>query len=99
MSKDNNQEVFPKTSINWFPGHMVKTINDMKNNIKLIDIVCVVLDSRIPDSSKNNIIFDIAKDKPVIIVMNKADLADKKKLNTKIEEAKVKLAEEEERRI
>ena len=67
---------------------MVKTINDMKNNIKLIDIVCVVLDSRIPDSSKNDIIFDIAKDKPVILVLNKSDLADMSKLNEKVNEYK-----------
>lgn len=67
---------------------MVKTINDMKNNIKLIDIVCVVLDSRIPDSSKNDIVFDIAKDKPVILVLNKSDLADMSKLNEKVNEYK-----------
>lgn len=82
----NEEKSFSKTNINWFPGHMVKTINDMKSNIKLIDIVCVVLDSRIPDSSKNNIIFDIAKDKPVIIVFNKSDLADKERLNKKAKE-------------
>ena len=79
-----------KTNINWFPGHMVKTINDMKNNIKLIDIVCVVLDSRIPDSSKNDIIFDIAKDKPIVLVFNKSDLADMDKLSNKILEYKNK---------
>ena len=89
-NNEKNSESLSKVVINWFPGHMVKTINDMKNNIKLIDIVCVVLDSRIPDSSKNNIIFDIAKDKPVIIVLNKSDLADKEKLNVKIEEYKEK---------
>lgn len=69
---------------------MVKTINEMKSNIKLIDIVCVVLDSRIPDSSKNDIIFDIAKEKPVILVFNKADLADEEKLKEKVTEYKAK---------
>ncbi len=86
----NEEKGFAKSNINWFPGHMVKTINDMKANIKLIDIVCVVLDSRIPDSSRNNIIFDIAKDKPVIIVLNKYDLADTEKLGEKINEYKEK---------
>lgn len=62
----------------------------MKSNIKLIDIVCVVLDSRIPDSSKNDIIFDIAKEKPVILVFNKADLADEEKLKEKVTEYKAK---------
>lgn len=83
-----SEEKLTKVGINWFPGHMVKTINDMKSNIKLIDIVCVVLDSRIPDSSKNNIIFDIAKEKPIIIVFNKYDLADKNRLDKKIKEYK-----------
>lgn len=69
---------------------MVKTINEMKSNIKLIDIVCVVLDSRIPDSSKNDIIFDIAKEKPVILVFNKSDLADEEKLKGKVTEYKAK---------
>lgn len=82
----SEEKSFPKTSINWFPGHMVKAINEIKANIKLIDIVCVVLDSRIPDSSKNDIIFDIAKDKPIIIIFNKADLADEEALKVKINE-------------
>ncbi len=86
----NEEKSFYNSSINWFPGHMVKTINDMKANIKLIDIVCVVLDSRIPDSSQNNIIFDIAKDKPIIIVLNKYDLADTEKLKSKVNEYKEK---------
>lgn len=82
------QKVYHRRASTGFHGHMVKTINDMKNNIKLIDIVCVVLDSRIPDSSKNDIIFDIAKDKPIILVLNKSDLADISKLNEKVNEYK-----------
>lgn len=84
------KKVFLLLPLTGFPGHMVKTINEMKSNIKLIDIVCVVLDSRIPDSSKNDIIFDIAKEKPVILVFNKADLADEEKLKEKVTEYKAK---------
>ena len=65
---------------------MKKTIDEIKLNIKLIDIVCVVLDSRIPDSSKNDIIFDIAKSKPIIVIFNKCDLADPDRLNEKVSE-------------
>ena len=64
------------TNINWYPGHMVKAQNDIKSVIKLIDIVVEVLDARIPLSSRNPIIDELAKDKQRIIVLNKSDLAD-----------------------
>lgn len=63
-------------NINWYPGHMVKAKNDIKAAIKLIDIVVEVLDARIPLSSRNPIIDELAKEKQRIIVLNKADLAD-----------------------
>ena len=74
-----------KTNINWFPGHMVKAINDIKENMKYIDLVCVILDSRIPYGSNNSYIFDIINKKPCIIVFNKADLADEKMLKENME--------------
>lgn len=61
---------------NWYPGHMIKAQKDIKSVIGLIDIVVEVLDARIPLSSSNPIIEEIAKDKQRIIVLNKADLAD-----------------------
>ena len=65
-------------NINWYPGHMVKAQNAIKSALKLIDIVVEVLDARIPLSSRNPIIDELAKDKERIIVLNKADLADEK---------------------
>ena len=59
-----------KLNINWYPGHMVKAQNDIKSVIKLIDIVVEVLDARIPLSSCNPIIDDLAKDKQRIVVLN-----------------------------
>ena len=61
--------------INWFPGHMKKTLDEMRENIKLCDAVIYVLDARIPLSSLNPQISEIAKNKPVLYVLNKADLA------------------------
>lgn len=58
-------------------GHMVKAQNDIKASLKLIDIVVEVLDARIPVSSRNPLIDELNKDKKKIIVLNKADLADK----------------------
>ena len=76
----SEEKSFSKTSINWYPGHMVKAQNEIKNNLKLIDIVVEVLDARIPISSKNENINDLVKDKKRIIVLNKYDLADEKEI-------------------
>ncbi len=61
----------------WFPGHMAKTIRQIKEDIKLIDLVIEVLDSRIPRSSMNPILNEIAKNKPRLIIMNKSDMSEK----------------------
>lgn len=55
----------------------MKAQNEIKNTLKLIDIVVEVLDARIPISSRNNLIDELVKDKKRIIVLNKSDLADK----------------------
>jgi len=63
-------------NIQWYPGHMTKTKRMMQENISLVDIVIELLDARVPYSSKNPDMDNLAKDKLRIIVMNKADLAD-----------------------
>jgi len=65
-----------KTSINWYPGHMAKAKRMMQDNIKLIDVVVEVLDARIPLSSKNPDIDEMAKGKSRLLLLNKADMAD-----------------------
>ena len=64
-----------KTNINWFPGHMAKTIREIKRDLKLIDIVLIILDARVPYSSLNKEIYELVKSKTVIMVLNKKDLA------------------------
>lgn len=60
---------------------MVKAANDIRDSLKLIDIVVEVLDSRIPKSSENYIINEMAEGKEKIVVLNKSDIADKIELN------------------
>ena len=67
-----------KMNINWYPGHMAKTKRQIIEDLKLIDIVIIILDSRIPISSQNPDIAEITKNKDKIIVLNKSVLADKK---------------------
>lgn len=64
--------------INWYPGHMKKTKDLIKSNLKLIDVVVELFDARIPISSKNPDIDVIIGNKPKIIVLNKHDLSDPK---------------------
>lgn len=77
-NKKDNQEVFSKVSINWYPGHMAKTRRQIEADLKIIDIVIELLDARIPISSQNPDIANITKGKKKIIVLNKCDLADEK---------------------
>lgn len=63
-------------NINWFPGHMKKTKEIIIDNLKLVDVVLEIIDSRIPISSRNPMIDEIVADKPRIIIMNKSDLSD-----------------------
>lgn len=62
--------------IQWYPGHMAKTRRLIEENLKLIDVVVEILDSRIPYSGRNPNFDDIIKNKPRLVIMNKYDLAD-----------------------
>ena len=62
--------------IQWFPGHMFKSLREIREKIKLMDIVMILLDSRLPYASMNPEIMRITQHKPVILLFNKMDLAD-----------------------
>ncbi len=61
----------------WYPGHMTKAKRAMQADIKLIDVVIELVDARIPLSSKNPDIEQLASGKSRIVLLNKADMADK----------------------
>ena len=63
-------------AIQWFPGHMNKARKKIAEAMPSIDLVIEVLDARLPFSSTNPLVNDLRGDKPVIRVLNKADLAD-----------------------
>ena len=75
MDKNNNQEMFHKTSINWYPGHMAKTKRLIEEKINLIDVVYEVIDARMPYSSKIVDIDKYIKNKPRILVFTKPKIA------------------------
>ncbi len=63
-------------NIQWFPGHMAKTRRLIGENLKLVDLVVELLDARAPLSSQNPEIESICGEKPRLLILNKADLAD-----------------------
>ncbi len=62
-------------SINWFPGHMVKARKEIQENLKLVDMVVMLLDARAPYSCRNPQLEKMIGPKKTIIVLNKMDLA------------------------
>lgn|SRR5574344_2467510 len=61
--------------INWYPGHMKKSIDKIKESLKLVDIVAEIVDARIPFSSRNPLIDNVISNKPRLIILNKVDMA------------------------
>ncbi len=66
------------SDIQWFPGHMTKTRRMIEADINSVDAVAEIVDARIPESSRNPIINELAGKKPRILILNKSDYADEK---------------------
>lgn len=64
--------------IQWFPGHMTKAMRMMEEAVPLADGIIYVLDARCPASSFNRKLLKMSGSKPVLYVLNKADLADER---------------------
>ncbi len=64
------------STIQWFPGHMSKARRQVQENIKHVDFVTILVDARLPLSSQNPMLTKIVGDKPKLMILNKADLAD-----------------------
>ena len=62
--------------INWYPGHMAKTKRILTDQIKKTDLVLELCDARLPHSSRNPVIRQLAAEKKTVVLLNKADLAD-----------------------
>ena len=67
-----------QNQIQWYPGHMAKARREITDAARLVDVVIEIIDARIPKSSRNPILNEIIGNKPRVIVLNKADLADDK---------------------
>ena len=63
-------------NIQWYPGHMTKTRRMIAEQVKNVDAVCEILDSRIPISSRNPDVDELTAGKPRLVVLNRVDQAD-----------------------
>lgn len=74
--------------IHWYPGHIAKAERQLKEKLNLCDVVIEVLDARIPFSSAYNNIESLLGGKPRLILLNKADLADRNELKLFVQKIK-----------
>ncbi|MBQ3054216.1 MAG: ribosome biogenesis GTPase YlqF [Clostridia bacterium] len=72
-------------NLQWFPGHMAKTRKLMAQSLKIVDVVAELVDARLPLSSRNPEIDKIVGNKPRVLILNKADMADEKATKAWIE--------------
>jgi len=70
-----------KSGINWYPGHMARAIREIKEKLKLVDIVLEIRDARAPLASGNRAMDETLRQKSRLILLNKVNLADPKMIH------------------
>ena len=65
-----------KAPFSWYPGHMLKAEREIRNKLSLVDLLIEVVDARAPVSTRNYRSEPLLKQKPSLLALNKADLAD-----------------------
>ncbi len=68
--------------LQWFPGHMTRAIRMMEEEVKLVDGIIFVLDSRAPFACLNKKLSNVFGSKPVLYVFNKCDLVELNELKS-----------------
>lgn len=62
--------------IQWYPGHMAKAIKEINEKSKIVDVIIVLLDARVPFSSFNPILEEAFQNKKILYILTKKDKAD-----------------------
>ena len=63
-------------NIQWYPGHMAKSIRELSERIAKVDAAVELVDARIPVSGRNPVLAELLKNKPHVVVFTTADLDD-----------------------
>jgi ribosome biogenesis GTPase A len=80
--KRENDPSAPRDALhNWYPGHMAKALREIKQKLKMVDIVLEIRDARAPMASGNRNLNDQLGQKPKLVIFNKANLADTQMLD------------------
>lgn len=72
--------------VQWFPGHMARTRRQIKESLPLVDAVVEIVDARVPVSSRNPELPELIGQKPLMVILNKCDLADENATRRRIAE-------------
>lgn len=72
--------------IHWFPGHMTKALRMLESELKSVDIVIYVLDSRAPKACFSPAFEPIISKRPVVYVLNKSDMVERSVLDSVVKE-------------
>ncbi|AUX11931.1 ribosome biogenesis GTPase YlqF [Latilactobacillus sakei] len=72
-------------TIQWYPGHMAKAQKQIKERLKAVDLILEIVDARVPEASINPMIQELGQNKPILLIMNKADMADPRRTQQWIE--------------
>jgi ribosome biogenesis GTPase A len=64
--------------INWYPGHVAKWDNALAETLKQVEVVVEVLDARLPLTTAYPNLRERLNNKPVVRVLNKSALAEKR---------------------
>lgn len=76
MRRENDPSAPGRALYNWYPGHMAKALREIKNRLKLVDIVLEIRDARVPLATGNRALDEEVGNKCRLIVLNKSNLAD-----------------------
>lgn len=63
--------------VNWYPGHIAKAERQLKEQLKLVDVVLEVRDARIPISTSHPEISSWIGEKPRLLLLNRKDMVSK----------------------
>ncbi len=76
MNEEKNRNGLPKATLTWYPGHMAKAKRILSDQLSRIDVIIELCDARLPLSSRNPDLIRLGKNKPRVVLLGKADLAD-----------------------
>jgi len=60
----------------WYPSHVARAKKEIRQNLRLVDVVIEITDARIPRTSRIPAMKELLGQKQSVIALNKADLAD-----------------------